>query len=227
MAQDKLQLDGILAAGYGIVPKLVMRDRELSIGAKALYCYFCSHTGQGDSCFPSQDVIRFDLGISRGSLAKYLKELTDKGYVITEQVKEIGRFSHNIYHLPRTPSVHPFVNLLDTKTCDAQNTVCGKLDAKNNTTHKEQLLHKHQIRAVPDKHRHGQYENVLLTDVELEKLQKEFPMDWHERIERLSEYIASTGKKYKSHFATIRSWARRDGEKGKSNQPIQYTHSDF
>ena len=62
----------------------------------------------------------------------------------------------------------------------------------------------------PTRHKYGLYENVLLTDEDYEKLQEEFPHDYSERIERLSEYIASTGKKYKSHLATIRSWARKD-----------------
>lgn len=62
----------------------------------------------------------------------------------------------------------------------------------------------------PSRHKYGFYKNVLLTDEEYEKLQEEFPHDYTERIERLSEYIASTGKKYKSHLATIRSWARKD-----------------
>ncbi len=61
----------------------------------------------------------------------------------------------------------------------------------------------------PTKHKHGEYSNVLLTDEELNKLKDEF-FDWEERIERLSSYIASTGKAYKSHFATIRNWARKD-----------------
>lgn len=60
---------------------------------------------------------------------------------------------------------------------------------------------------------YGTYENIQLTDDELHKLKSEFP-DWNERIERLSEYIASTGKKYKNHLATIRSWARRDKQNG-------------
>ena len=67
--------------------------------------------------------------------------------------------------------------------------------------------------ATPPKatrHKYGLYENVLLTDEDYQKLQEEFPHDYSERIERLSEYIASTGKKYKSHLATIRSWARKD-----------------
>ena len=71
----------------------------------------------------------------------------------------------------------------------------------------------------PTRHKYGMYENVLLSDEDYQKLIEEFPHDYTERIERLSEYIASTGKKYKSHLATIRSWARKDtGAKPKSSQ---------
>ena len=62
----------------------------------------------------------------------------------------------------------------------------------------------------PVRHKYGAYNNVLLTDEDMSKLQEEFPMDWPGRIERLSEYIASTGKKYKNHLTTIRSLARKD-----------------
>lgn len=65
----------------------------------------------------------------------------------------------------------------------------------------------------PNRHKYGQYKNVLFTDEEYAKLQAEYPTDYSERIERLSEYIASTGKSYKNHLATIRSWARKDGAK--------------
>ena len=67
--------------------------------------------------------------------------------------------------------------------------------------------------AAPPKstrHKYGFYANVLFTDEEHQKLQEEFPHDYSDRIERLSEYIASTGKKYKNHLATIRAWARKD-----------------
>lgn len=65
-------------------------------------------------------------------------------------------------------------------------------------------------RPTQTKHKHGRYNNVLLTDIEFEKLKTEFPSDYQDRIERLSEYIESKGAKYKSHLATIRNWARRD-----------------
>lgn len=68
--------------------------------------------------------------------------------------------------------------------------------------------------ASPVRHKYGQYKNVLLTDQDMDKLKAEFPEDFENRIERLSEYIASTGKKYKNHLATIRNWASRDRKEG-------------
>lgn len=62
------------------------------------------------------------------------------------------------------------------------------------------------------RHKHGEYQNVLLTDEDMQKLQTEFPSDWQERIERLSEYMASKGASYKNHLATIRAWARKEAK---------------
>ena len=62
----------------------------------------------------------------------------------------------------------------------------------------------------PVKHQYGTYNNVLLSDVELQKLQAEFPTDWQERIDNVSGYCRSHGKAYKDYLATIRNWARRD-----------------
>lgn len=69
---------------------------------------------------------------------------------------------------------------------------------------------KKSISKKPARHKYGEYQNVLLSDDDLNKLQAEFPADWGSRIERLSSYMASSGKSYKNHLATIRNWARRD-----------------
>lgn len=74
-----------------------------------------------------------------------------------------------------------------------------------------------EIKKKDIRHKYGEYKNVLLSDSDLEKLKEEFPSDWKERIERLSSYIASTGKSYKNHLATIRNWARKDKPKSESN----------
>ena len=56
----------------------------------------------------------------------------------------------------------------------------------------------------------GRYENVFLSDTELTELQTDFPTVWQKYIERLSEYMASTGRTYKNHAATIRRWIADD-----------------
>ena len=44
-------------------------------------------------------------------------------------------------------------------------------------------------------HTYGRYQNVFLTDEELADLQVSFPAVWEQYIEKLSEYMASTGKR--------------------------------
>ena len=85
---------------------------------------------------------------------------------------------------------------------------------------KDKDKEKKDISSKPARHKYGQYSNVLLTDEELDKLKTEFPEDWEKRIERLSEYIASSGKRYKSHLATIRSWARKD-KPAQKQEPVE------
>lgn len=78
------------------------------------------------------------------------------------------------------------------------------IQLKNNTVNK------------PIKYTHGEFQNVLLTEDELAKLKEKFPSTWEQKIENLSQYIASKGKNYKNHYATILNWARRDD--GKDNK---------
>ncbi len=71
---------------------------------------------------------------------------------------------------------------------------------------------------------YGRYNNVFLSDTELSELQEELPDKWEFYIDRLSGYIASTGKKYRNHTATIRRWAADDTAKAAPKQGIpEYT----
>ena len=46
-------------------------------------------------------------------------------------------------------------------------------------------------------------------------LMEELPGKWEYYLDRLSCHIASTGKHYKSHAATIYKWAQEDAAKSK------------
>ncbi|MBR4881779.1 MAG: hypothetical protein IKU19_07580, partial [Clostridia bacterium] len=56
--------------------------------------------------------------------------------------------------------------------------------------------------------------NVILTEEEYGRLKAKYP-DSDNLIERLSLYLASTGKSYNSHYATLLRWA----EEEKTKQP--------
>ena len=106
-------------------------------------------------------------------------------------------------------------------------TIC-KTNSKTNVSQADKDIDKDKEKEVeedisiskskPTKHKYGEYKNVLLSDEDMDKLKDEFPGDWDIRIERLSEYMASHGKSYKNHLATIRNWARKE----EKTQPVQY-----
>ena len=74
---------------------------------------------------------------------------------------------------------------------------------------------------------YGKYQNVFLTDTELAELKEEIPDRWGYYIDRLSGYIASTGKKYQNHAATILRWAADDTAKAAPKQGIpDYTYKE-
>lgn len=94
---DKLLLKGIFSRGYGVIPKLVMKDENLTIEAKSIYAYICSYAGSGNSAFPSVSLICHDLGISENRFYKHRKLLVDNGYItITKERTDTG-WSNNIY----------------------------------------------------------------------------------------------------------------------------------
>ena len=71
-------------------------------------------------------------------------------------------------------------------------------------------------------HSFGEYNNVLLTDGQLTELETAYPGIWEKYIEKLSAYMESTGKAYRNHAATIKSWITQDA--GASGSKYDYEH---
>ncbi len=97
---------------------------------------------------------------------------------------------------------------------DGQKTVL-EMDRKLSTNNLTSNPNKKHLKGESARTRaRGRYQNVFLSDTELSELQAELPDLWQQYVERLSEYMASTGKTYKNHAATIRRWAAEDQRKG-------------
>jgi len=62
----------------------------------------------------------------------------------------------------------------------------------------------------------GSYENVKLTESELQTIKREYPDQWKKTLERLSSYLQETGKSFNDYFAVMRRWCKEDSEKVKA-----------
>lgn len=75
---------------------------------------------------------------------------------------------------------------------------------------------------APRKMPHGEFHNVMLTDEEMNALRaKVYNADT--LVEELSQYLASSGKRYKSHYATLLNWSRRRSEEEAPKQKFLTT----
>lgn len=128
-----------LSRGYGLAPQLLMMDRSISAVAKALFCYISSIAGSathpdfgGPASWPTRERICADLGISKDTFTKYLRELKDAGYIRVEQKRDKGeRFARNVYVIcdiiyPREDQVEPCPKKPDTAKSDSEEP-CPKL----------------------------------------------------------------------------------------------------
>ncbi len=70
----------------------------------------------------------------------------------------------------------------------------------------------------------GEFRNVLLSETELSELRTRYPRFYEAKIERLSRYLASTGKTYRNHFATLLDWLQEDTAK---EEPVQESSYDI
>ena len=78
-----------------------------------------------------------------------------------------------------------------------------------------------EVKPPSAKHPHGEFENVMLTTEEYIKACASI-QDCDSMIERMSSYKASSGKKYKSDYAALLNWSRRDDDRHSLPQAPMY-----
>lgn len=105
---DQLNLGkrSVYREGYGIVAKIVMRDKDLSPEAKAIYAYICSFAGSGTTAFPSAELMMHELNMGDKRFYKFRKELVDKGYISILKQRNGNRREKNIYQIVAEPTEH-------------------------------------------------------------------------------------------------------------------------
>ena len=86
----------MLRAGFAAVPYLVLRDGQLSIGARLAYAILLMYAWQEGACFAGQEKMSNDMDVSERQLRRYLQELEDAGYI---RIKRQGLNKPNLYYI--------------------------------------------------------------------------------------------------------------------------------
>ena len=101
-----LQMDGIMAKGYGVVAKIPMRDTELKIKDKGLYAYLCALSGGGVQTWPSRSKILADLQIGKEAFYNSLDRLIALGYLSKTSRRlhgDSGMWTRTVYTIELNP----------------------------------------------------------------------------------------------------------------------------
>lgn len=122
-----------ITGGYGTVYKEVLKDKDLSIEAKAIYSYLSSYAGGEDTAFPSIGLICHELNISEKRFYKHRKELLDKNIISKTRERTNNGFSKTIYTIN-----HHFVHgqFVRVRNVHGQNVHGQNVGTKNNSIKK-------------------------------------------------------------------------------------------
>src|SRR5579863_5557504 len=86
--------DPVAHSGFTQVPNFILKDPHLSLGAKVAYAMFLSYAWHNQSCFPGQERLADDMGITRPRVTQLIAELEDVGLV---GIQRRGQGKTNIY----------------------------------------------------------------------------------------------------------------------------------
>jgi DNA-binding transcriptional ArsR family regulator len=92
--------DAATEKGFTQVPNFLLKSKKLSSGDKMCFAMLLSYAWQNDFCFPGQDRLAEDLGLSDRSVRTHLKSLETNGFVM---IKQRGQGKTNIYELVFKP----------------------------------------------------------------------------------------------------------------------------
>lgn len=97
LREKNLQLDTVnpvLQNGFTQVPNFILKDPSISVGAKVAYAMFLSYAWHNDSCFPGQDRLADDMGMTRPRVTQLISELQEVGLIT---IQRRGQGKTNLY----------------------------------------------------------------------------------------------------------------------------------
>ena len=201
---------------YAIIPANVRYDQRLKPNTKLLYGEITALCNERGFCWAGNEYFADLYGVNKETISRWVSDLIKFGYLNREIIYKEGtnQIINRYLRINQYPIDEKRNTPIDEKVKDNNTSINNTFN--NTKEYIRELPPSKKSKAKPVRHKYGEYKNVLLSDEQMEKLKTEFPNDYQERIERLSEYCESSGKTYKNYLATIRSWARKEKSEPKN-----------
>ena len=91
--------DPVARHGFTQLPNFILRNPDISIGAKTVYSLFISYAWHNNFCFPGQETLAKAIGMSVGSVNAFIKELEAVGLI---EIERRGQGRTNFYTINYT-----------------------------------------------------------------------------------------------------------------------------
>ena len=88
--------DVLSQRGFTQVPNSVLKSEKISPGAKLAYSMLLSYAWHNDFCFPGQNRLAKDMGVSLRTTNTYIQELDKTNFI---SIRRQGQGRPNIYEL--------------------------------------------------------------------------------------------------------------------------------
>ena len=88
--------DAATAMGFTQVPNFLLKSKKLTSGDKIVFAMLLSYAWANDFCFPGQQTLADDLGLSDRSVRTHLKALEAEGLL---HIRQRGQGKTNVYEL--------------------------------------------------------------------------------------------------------------------------------
>jgi hypothetical protein len=93
--------DALTQKGFTMVPNHVLVSGKISPGAKLCFAMLLRYAWQNGFCFPGQQRLALDMGVSDRSVRTYLQELSAQDLIT---IRQRGLGKPNLYEINLVPS---------------------------------------------------------------------------------------------------------------------------
>src|SRR5215471_8885814 len=88
--------DPVVRGGFTQVPNFILKNAKLSLGARVTYSMFLHYAWHNESCFPGQDRLATDMGMSQPRVSEFIKELEAADLI---EITRRGQGKTNLYKI--------------------------------------------------------------------------------------------------------------------------------